>query len=161
MICPLFESCKARAIGYPEAYPAPVKRPALVAVREVAVAYERDGKVLVLQRGEGGAFAGMWELPRLDSREVMEAAELTPERVLFETLRIKTAAPAELVGRADATFTNHRIRTELFRIEDPARPAIRRHRHVSHKWVAPSTLAKLPVSRAQHRLFELLVGRFR
>lgn len=158
LICPLFEQCKARAIGYPEAYPRPVKRPPLKQVREVAVALMRGGKLLVLQRGESSSFAGMWELPRLDSREVMEASELTPARVLFDLLRLKVAAPGELLGRSDATFTNHRIKTELYQLEEANLPALRRQRHVAHRWVAPATLAKLPASRAQRKLFALLLG---
>jgi A/G-specific adenine glycosylase len=155
LVCPLFEQCRARAIGYPDAYPAPVVRPPVKTVREVAVALIRQGKTLVLQRGEEGSFAGMWELPRLDSREVLEEQDLTPGRVLFDLVRVR-ANGASLLGRADSTFTNHRIRTELYRMEDAGSQAVRRQRHVAHRWAALSTLEKLPASRAQHRLFSLL-----
>lgn len=155
LVCPLFEQCKARAIGYPEAYPAPMRRPAMKAVREVAVALMRQGKVLALQRGEGSSFAGMWELPRLDTREVMEAEDLTPGRVLFDMTRVR-AGEGRMLGKADSTFTNHNIRTELYLIEDDGEQPVRRQRHVAHRWVSPKTLAKLPASRAQHRLFALL-----
>jgi len=155
LICPVYEHCKARASGFPEEFPAPAARPARQLVREVAVAVFRQGKVLVVQRGEETSFGGMWELPRGDTREVLDAEELTPERVLFDLLRVRLGR-AELVGRADSTFTHYRIRTELYHIEDGGQQTIRRQRHVAHRWASLATLHKLPASRAQRRLFELL-----
>ncbi|MCL5271161.1 MAG: A/G-specific adenine glycosylase [bacterium] len=154
LICPLYEHCQARALGFPENYPAPPPRPRLKTVREVAVALFRKDRLLVVQRGAGKAFAGLWELPRLDTREI-EADQLGPEKVLFDLLRIHATVVAP-VGTADSTFTNHRIRTELFRAEDGEGQAVRRQRHVAHKWIAPGRLADLPASRAQRRLFALL-----
>lgn len=156
LVCPLYEQCQGRATGFPEAFPGAVTRPAIKQVHEVAVALMRQGKVLVLQRGEGGSFAGMWELPRLDSREVLEEAELTPGRVLFDLTRLRLG-PGALLGRSESSFTHHRIRTDLYRVEDAGPLAVRRQRHLAHRWAALSTLAKLPASRAQRRLFELLL----
>jgi A/G-specific adenine glycosylase len=154
LICPLFEHCRARALGYPEDYPLPMGRPAVTAVREVAVALFRGDRVLLLQRGEDRSYAGMWELPRLDTRETI-ADSLTPELVLFETVRARVAAFVS-VGTAESSFTHHRIQTELFRAEDPGGQAIRRQHHVAHRWIKPGRLGSLPLSKAQHRLLELL-----
>jgi len=159
LVCPLFKQCKARAFGKQEAYPRPIKYPAVKQVREVAVALMRRGRVLVLQRGEGISFAGMWELPRLDSREVLETDELTPAHVLFDLLRLRRSCRGGPIGRARSTFTHHAITTELYRVEQAANaPPIRRQRHIAHKWISPRSLASLPASRAQRRLFELLVA---
>jgi A/G-specific adenine glycosylase len=155
LICPVFEHCRARAAGFPEAYPAPLARPAMKTVREVAVAFLRRGKVLVLQRGEDRAFSGMWELPRLDSRVVLADGDLTPNRVLFDLVRLRSG-PATLLGQSESIFTHHRIHTELYRVGETGEQAVRRQRHLAHRWIAPSTLAKLPASRAQRRLFEML-----
>ncbi len=155
LACPLYEICRARESGMPEDFPLPAARRASIRVREVAVALMRAGRVLVLRRGEGGAFAGMWELPRMDSREVTEADELKPVRVLMEVVRVR-AGGGELLGQADSIFTHHRIRSELYRVEAPEGAMVRRQRHVSHRWVAPRTLGSLPASRAQQRLFALL-----
>lgn len=155
LACPLFDICRARFSGMPEDFPAPAARPKSRQVREVAVALIRGGKVLVLRRGESGAFAGMWELPRLDSRELLEAGELTPERVLFDLVRIRPHA-AESIGSSRSIFTHHRITTELFRAESSGSEPIRRQRHVAHKWVSPRSLHALPASRAQRKLFELI-----
>lgn len=155
LVCPLFERCRARQLGRAEAYPQPVARQRLQKVREVAVALMRGDKFLVLQRGEEQSFAGMWELPRMDSRQVLEDDALTPERVVFDLARIRPGR-AELVGSAESTFTHHRISTELFRAKAMGSQRIRRQRHVAHKWVKFEELAELPSSKAQRRLYALL-----
>lgn len=153
LVCPLQSDCKARGEGRPEAYPKAKPQPAVKRVEEIAVAAIKAGKVLLLQRGEEGAFAGMWELPRLDSREV-DAEELTPARVLFDVVRIRAGSFKEL-GETQATFTHHRIRTRLVRATG-LEGAVRRERHVAQQWVRLKDLDSLAASKAQRRLFELL-----
>jgi len=155
LVCPLFDACKARAAGDAESYPQPLRRPRLKQVREVAVALRRGDKLLVLQRGEQEAFAGLWELPRMDSRAVLAAEELTPARVLFDLVRLRPGKP-ELVGTAHSTFTHHRITSELFAARAMGAQRVRRQRHVAHRWVSAAELAELPASKAQRRLFALL-----
>lgn len=154
LVCPLQRDCKARGEGRPEAYPNTKKQPAIRQVEEIAVAAIRDGKVLVLQRGEEGAFAGMWELPRMDTREV-DAEELTPARVMFDLVRTRAGSFEEL-GETRATFTHHRIRTRLMRAAR-LQGAVRRQRHVAQQWVRLKDLDALAASKAQRRLFQLLM----
>lgn len=153
LVCPLQNDCRARGEGRPEAYPKAKKQPAVRQVGEIAVAAMKGGKVLVLQRGEDGAFAGMWELPRLDTREV-DAEQLTPGRVLFDLARMR-AKSFEEVGETRATFTHHRIRTRLIRATR-LEGAVRRERHVAQQWVRLKDLDALAASKAQRRLFDLL-----
>lgn len=153
LVCPLQADCRARGEGRPEAYPKTKKQPSIRIVHEIAVAAMKDGKVLMLQRGEEGAFAGMWELPRLDTREV-EAETLTPQRVLFDLVRLR-AKKFEELGEARATFTHHRIQTQLVRAVQ-SEGAVRRQRHVAHAWVNVKDLEQLGASKAQRRLFALL-----
>jgi A/G-specific adenine glycosylase len=155
LVCPLYDPCLARQEGRPEAYPQPPKRPRLKRIREIAVALVRRDEVLVVQRGDDESFAGMWELPRMDSRQVLDDPELTPGRVLFDLVRVRPGK-VELVGAADSTFTNHRITTELFRAKAMGSQRVRRQRHVAHKWVKLTHLADLAASKAQRRLFALL-----
>jgi adenine-specific DNA glycosylase len=121
----------------------------------VAVALMRGDQFLALQRGEEQSFAGMWELPRMDSRQVLEGDELTPGRVLFDLVRVRPGR-CERVGEADSTFTHHKITTELYRARAMGSQRVRRQRHVAHKWVTLAELADLPASKAQRRLFEML-----
>lgn len=153
LVCPLRSVCKARGEGRPEAYPVAKKHAATRMVEEVAVAAVKGGKVLLLQRGEEGAFAGMWELPRLDTREVDEDA-LTPARVLFDVVRLR-AKRFEEIGEARAVFTHHRIRTRLVRATG-LEGAVRRQAHVAQAWVALGELGEPAASKAQRRLLDLL-----
>jgi A/G-specific adenine glycosylase len=155
LVCPLYEHCRGLTTGDVEAFPAPVKRPKLQRVREVAVALMRDDQVLVVQRGEKGAFAGLWELPRLDAREFDNPDELTPEGVIFDLVRARIGR-AEQVGRAVSAFTRYKIDTELYQAKALGSQRVRRQRHVAHKWVGLSKLALLPAGKAQRRLFAML-----
>lgn len=157
LVCPVFAHCQARAKGDPTRYSGRIERPPLRIVQEIAVVLTKEIKgreqILLLRRGESGSFSGMWELPRLDEREI-EEDELTPERVLFEVVRIRPRT-AESIGEAESSFTHHKIKTRLFKCPMPPRAAVRRQRHVQHEWIRPEEFEKLPSSKAQRRLLEL------
>jgi A/G-specific adenine glycosylase len=155
LVCPLFEHCRGLAAGDAEAFPAPTKRPKLQRLREVAVALMRGDQVLVVRRGDGGAFAGLWELPRLDSRQIPDPDALTPERVLFDLTRVRIGR-SEQVGRAVSAFTRYKIDSELYQAKAIGSQRVRRQRHVAHKWIGLSKLASLPAGKAQRRLFAML-----
>jgi adenine-specific DNA glycosylase len=142
-------------LGRAEEFPRARKPPPTRRIEEVAVAAERRGAVLVLQRGEGGPFAGMWELPRLDSRE-RPIEEITPERVLLELTRLRCGGYTA-VGETQSTFTHHRITTRLHRARVEPGSMVRRSRHVAARWVKPQDLHLLAASKAQKRIFQLLL----
>lgn len=157
-LCPLMGDCRARAGGAPEAYPRPRKAPAIRDVLETAVALVVGDRVLLLRRGETSAFAGMWELPRRDDRDTTPDA-LDPARVLLDRagLRIE-AARFDVVGTAESTFTNHRVRTRLAiaRARTRGRVRLPGGTHVAHEWRLLDALDSIAASRAQKRLFEIL-----
>lgn len=63
--CPVRTSCRARAQGRPEAYPAVPPRRATERVRRAVVLIERDGRVLMTRRS-GALLDGMWEPPGVE-----------------------------------------------------------------------------------------------
>jgi A/G-specific adenine glycosylase len=63
--CPVAGGCRARALGRPEAYPAPVARRAVERLRRAVVVIERRGKVLMTRR-RGALLEGLWEPPGVD-----------------------------------------------------------------------------------------------
>ena len=156
LICPLRRRCRALETGKVDRFPRPRRLPPVQRVEEVAVAALRRGALLVLQRGEGGSFAGMWELPRLDSRRI-EAKNLTPDFVLFELTRLR-AGDYSLLGRTESTFTHPRIRTRLYCTRSLRAGAVRRQEHIAQRWVRPGDLDALAASKAQRRLFALVAG---
>ena len=75
--------------------------------RRVAVAIiERDGKILIAQRGAGRAFAGLWELPGGRCRDGEDFAACALREVAEETgLRVRVEAPAAIVRHRYPGFT--------------------------------------------------------
>jgi A/G-specific adenine glycosylase len=68
-VCPLADSCRARVIGAPEAFPPKKPRKVFLDVDETHVAFHDPGseRIWVVQAGEGKWRAGLWDLPALDS----------------------------------------------------------------------------------------------
>ena len=115
-VCPLADSCAARALGDPAAYPG--RRPRRsVPLREIAplLVVEPGGRVLLERRPEVGIWAGLWGLPECPRAPASPDDALAhARRLLGEGLRI-AAAP-----RADAPFdhalTHFRLRITVWRI---------------------------------------------
>lgn len=160
LVCPVRIHCAAFTTGDAESFHAPKRAEKTKHVHEIAVAVMHNGKALVLQRAHGNSFGGMWELPRLDSREV-DADELSPEHVL-KTLTGLAARTPEEIGSARSVFTHHRINTKLFRVAAGRIARVRlTDRHTESAWIEISELASLGASRAQKRLFELIQSSIR
>lgn len=154
LLCPLSSHCAALEQGRVDEFPVVKAQPKIVAVQEVAIAVAKRGKVLVLQRGDEASFAGMWELPRMDSRETQENG-LDPGEVLFKRTRLRVAKFTE-IGEAVSTFTHHRITTTLHRTNGEPKGTLRRQSHIAHRWVRPEELMDLAASKAQRRLFRIV-----
>lgn len=154
LLCPVHVDCRARRLGTVEEFPLKRKLPVLRRVEQVAVAAVRRGAVLLLQRGDDGPFAGMWELPSGDSRENPDGPP-APDKILLGLTRLR-AKGFEFVGEAKAVFTHHRITTKLYLASGLGRGTPRRQRHIALRWASASELESLAASKAQRRLFELL-----
>lgn len=152
--CPLRRRCVAFGGDAVAGFPSPRAQPVVERVQEVVVAPLRRGKALVLQRGDAAPFAGMWELPRMDSREIDPKA-LNPERVLFDRTQL-SAGSFEYLGRTQATFTRFRITVRLYATGALATGSIKLNGHVKSRWVALGELHALAASGPQKRLFEML-----
>lgn len=152
--CPVRRWCAAAADGRPESYPPAKLRPAIVEVRETAVAVVREGKVLLVRRPEGGAFAGMWELPRADSRDRDDDA-LAPRRVLIDRTGLRGEGFRE-IGGTRAAFTHHRIRTTLHLCAPARGERPPEEGGGASRWFAIGELPGLAAGKAQKRLFEAI-----
>lgn len=73
--CPLRPECRAAAAGRAEAYPAPRRRRAPVAVAELVAVVESAGRLLLVRRGaQEQVMPGLWELPTVPAGEGAAAA---------------------------------------------------------------------------------------
>ncbi len=65
--CPLARGCRALALGEPESYPAPAKRPPVERVHQLVVVVEVEDRLLLFRRGAAaGQLASLWEFPALE-----------------------------------------------------------------------------------------------
>ncbi len=130
--------------------------PSVPIVLVVAVALvDVDGRVLIAQRPEGKAMAGLWEFPggKVDPGETPEAALI---RELREELGIDTAESC----LAPLTFASHRY--DSFHLLMPLyacrrwRGTVTAREHQSLAWVRPVRLADYPMPPADAPLVAMI-----
>ena len=137
--CPLRAHCQALALGVAEELPEGRARRAAVDVTVAAALVEKDGRVLLVRRGEGRLMGRMWEVPQtsLESSGLGDLARELRERHGLEL------TPGPLVARGRHAITYRRIRLEAYRArlrQDPPADAER------FLWATPEEIAALPVS---------------
>ena len=137
--CPVRERCKAHARGIEERLPETKARRETVDVTVAAALVEREGRVLLVRRGEGRLLGRMWEVPQtsLESRGLPDLAREMKER---HGLRL---VPGSLAVRARHAITFRRIRVEGYhaRLEGDAPRDPDRYR-----WATPAEARALAVS---------------
>lgn len=145
--CPLQGLCAAHAVGEERAFPAPGRRPTVLAVKRVALLCEReDGALLLVQRPAVGLLASLWELPAAELASGQDAAVLALE--LARGLGL-TRVP-ERCGRTEHRFSHRHWSIEVFRVAvgalEISQPASR------CRWVAPGELHTLGVPTATRKM---------
>jgi A/G-specific adenine glycosylase len=129
--CPWGARCAARALGRAQEFPAPKARKAAVAVELVALLVEREGRILLRRRPEGGRMAGLWELP---TREV-------GSQLLFPARLPAGLRQGPELARLRHTITHHRIELVLRRGRVSAEP-----RGPGWRWIAPARSRELALT---------------
>ena len=117
--------------------------------------FDRDGRVLIAQRPEGKAMAGLWEFPggKVDPGE-------TPEEALIRELREELAVDTVESCLAPFTFASHRY--EDFHLLMPLYVCRKWQGTVTPmegqqtKWVMPNRLADFPMPPADKPLIAML-----
>lgn len=123
--CPVLTLCPTRAAGRQGEIPRPARPKNFESVREAALVVRRRGRVLLVRRGAGERWAGLWDFPRFP----VEASGLPQlRRELQEKLRETTGVEAT-VGERITTFkhgvTRFRITLDCFEASPLAARAAR------------------------------------
>ncbi len=149
--CPIRSSCRALALGLVDALPEGRARRASVDVTVAAALIERQGKVLLVRRGEGRLMGRMWEVPQtsLESRGRPDLARELRDRHGLDVL------PGSLAVRARHAITFRRIRLEGYRSRLRSLPPRDPDRYA---WVRPDELSSLPVSSMTRKLVKGLLA---
>jgi len=113
LLCPWCDLCQARALGQPEAFPAPKpRRPVPHHDIATAVTVRDDGRVLVARRRLDDMLGGLWEFPGGKCEE----GETLPEalrREMREELGIEVTVEEELIV-VEHAYTHFRITLYAF-----------------------------------------------
>jgi A/G-specific adenine glycosylase len=140
--------------GMQDRIPRPKAKPKIEEVREAAVIVRRRGRVLLIKRGDGGRWAGLWDFPRfpLDGEHPTAI-----EKELIEGVRRLTGVeilPGTLLKTLRHGVTRFRITLDCFAAEyisetDRGSPA-------QIRWVRPAELKKYPLSTTGRKMTQLI-----
>ncbi len=116
-----------------------------------AALIDTDGRVLIAQRPEGKALAGLWEFPG----GKIEPGE-RPEQALIRELREELGIDVNAACLAPFVFTSHAY--ESFHLLMPLyllrlwSGTVQRREHAALKWVKPNQLSDYPMPPADEPL---------
>ncbi len=147
--CPLATACTAFHDGRTDELPRMAKPRASVALDEVALVITDGTRVLLVQRGDGEWWTGLWDFPRA-------APPLGP------LLRV-ARREGRLLGEVRYGVTHHRVRVDVVQVAterptvvDRAFPAFAKE-PAAVKWHPLSRLAQLAMPSPARRIAELVV----
>ena len=148
--CPVADRCTARLTGRVDSIPRKAVRRSTVARRELAVVVRRGVRVLLVQRGPGEWWDGLWDFPRLtgSSRRFAAAAQSSP---LLAPLHVDEARK---LGSFTHAVTHHRITLDV--VACTAARAGRAAR--GRAWITPAALATLAMTSPGRRIARLLAA---
>jgi A/G-specific adenine glycosylase len=147
--CPLEQLCEARRTNRTAEIPARPSRRAIEQLRETAVVVRRAGLVLVVKRGRGEWWEGLWDFPRLPG-SARGAGKAMAAAAVFTGLGC--GKPVKIGGLVHSV-THHRITLDIV-----ACTAGRAGRSAGrHRWVAEGALAKLAMTSPGRRIARLVL----
>ena len=154
LVCPVRAQCRGAAAGDPERLPRKTKRTAVRAMRALAVAIDRGGRLLAVRRPEKGLMAGLWELPG-GPLEAGEEAKEHAARILREAVGLEVRE-LEPVGLVEHVFTHRRLALEIFRAKALPGSRARIEGYTAHRWLTAEQLLALAHAGATRKALALL-----
>ncbi|HOU14162.1 MAG TPA: A/G-specific adenine glycosylase [Anaerolineae bacterium] len=154
LLCPWRDLCRARALGQPEAFPAPQLRKPIPHYDVVAaVALRDDGRVLVARRRQDDRLGGLWEFPG-GKREEGETLPAALRRELREEMDIEVAVGEQLIV-VEHAYTHFRITLYAFACRLVAGEPVCLDCD-GFQWATPEEIAALPMSVADRKIAAVL-----
>jgi A/G-specific adenine glycosylase len=154
LLCPWRDFCRARALGQPEAFPAPRPRKPIPHYDVVAAVTRRDdGRVLVARRRQEDMLGGLWEFPG-GKREEGETLPEALRRELLEEMGIEVAVGEQLAVVQHA-YTHFRITLYAFACRLVAgEPAC--IECDDFRWATPEEIYALPMAVTDRKIAGIL-----
>ncbi|HXT60247.1 MAG TPA: A/G-specific adenine glycosylase [Pirellulales bacterium] len=152
--CPAMSLCPTHRDKLQDFVPLAPRKPNVEHVREAALVVRRRRRVLLMRRGEGGRWAGLWDFPRFG----LSAAEGDAlDRELAAKLRELTgvvARPRERIATLRHGVTRFRIALDCY-AADYVSAAKRLPDGAELRWVSPSDFESYPLSVTGRKLSRL------
>jgi len=146
--CPVAACCDAKRTGRVAEIPMKAVRREAKQVRETAVVVRRAGRVLVVQRGPGEWWEGLWDFPRVPG-----AARVARRGIERSALLIGVACGAtSRLGTITHTVTHHRITLDV--VECAAGRSGKAA--TGRRWVAAKALSSLAMTSPGRRIARML-----
>jgi A/G-specific adenine glycosylase len=146
--CPLAACCVARRTGRVAEIPVKAARRAVKEMRETAVVVRRAGLMLVVRRGPGEWWEGLWDFPRVPG--AARSAQRGIER--SEALRGLSCGATSRLGTIAHTVTHHRITLDVVSC------AAKRGGRAApgRRWVTAAAIRSLAMTSPGRRIARLL-----
>ncbi|RMG32138.1 MAG: A/G-specific adenine glycosylase [Planctomycetota bacterium] len=153
--CPLLADCRTARIGQQSRIPRPRRRADPVRQREVAVAVEHGGHVLLRRCRPGERWAGLYDFVRFPAADHVDGGSSADgiAATVCDRTGIAVTDPVPL-GTIRHAVTRYRIALECYR----ARAAHRRAPRNGFAWFRRCRLSELPLSSTGRRLAEMLAA---
>jgi A/G-specific adenine glycosylase len=156
LVCPLTTLCAARRLGLQDSLPLVARRPPALAVSEACALVVQNDRLLILQRNEGGLWAGFWEFPTINLEGADPAGRSFGHRVsLAEGIKRLTgirAAVGPEIKTLTYSVTKHRVCLSVHRaraLSGKLKPGAGFREAL---WATNSELADLPLGSVARRL---------
>jgi len=157
--CPVVTLCPTYSQGLQDVIPRPKPKPAVEDVQEAAVVVHRRRQVLLVRRGEGQRWAGLWDFPRFAVSAVLGPAAL--RRELAENVRLATGYVVE--PRNHLATIKHGVTRFRITLQCHQSRYVRRDRShplpAEHRWLRIGQLEGYPLSVTGRKLARMLAER--
>ncbi|HUY35630.1 MAG TPA: A/G-specific adenine glycosylase [Pirellulales bacterium] len=153
--CPLSALCPTHRDGLQQLVPLVRQKPPAEAVREAAVVVRRRGRVLLLRRGDGGRWAGLWDFPRFP---LASPGQVDRTDELIAGVRALTGVvvrPLRKLTTLKHGVTRFRITLDCHLADYVSRPR-GAGRAVEIAWVMPAALEGYPLNVTGRKLGRLV-----
>jgi A/G-specific adenine glycosylase len=151
--CPIGSACIAREQGTQERIPARRASPAIRLVRELAIVIRRGPRILLVQRGLHGRWAGMWEFPRVELAKGESIAKGAKRSAGLVGVKVKVGAKLRTVRH---TVTYHQITLNWVEARHQA-GEFKPGTYPRARWLLPEQIDRYALSRPQRQIARALV----
>jgi A/G-specific adenine glycosylase len=134
--CPLQKHCVSYQKGTQHEIPTPKKSPTKKRVHHYAVVMEKDNCLAFEQRGNAGLWAGMWQVPTVESTKKLSAKQVSQ--------RLKIGCNLHLAGEFEHILSHRIISFTVFSCKGTS--------DTRYSWLKHDVIEELPLASAQRKV---------